>query len=346
VLSPTAPSTGDDRGSAALAVVVLMIVTLLALTAVSAGIRGLESSRRESASGQAAAAAELALADAVAQIVAGAPGAFTGSGAGGGATYAYSAVATGPDAWVVRAEATLGGVSRAFEATVQRQAEHPFSLFVVDSATIRNNTGVIDGRFGTNGAVTVTGPAPGSTQELYRPDASCVGCTNAIDRDGPFPVPDTTTPAGSVQACPPGGVFTGTVDGGGGVPHVCDDPGTPVSFTGTVVVRNGPLVVHLADSVDLSLAASDVNLAGPAADVRITAAGAGRLDLGGARVHGLLLAPQRPVVVTGASVVGTLVVADLDLPRAGRLDVVADASVTDVGEGAWTVSPLRSVAIS
>src|SRR5207302_1131314 len=94
---------------------------------------------------------------------------------------------------------------------------------------------------GSNHAITVHGGGGGDGQDYYTPDGSCSGCDNANQRQGPRPIPDPTPPT-TYQACPSGGNFTGTVNVGNGLTFLCN---TNVTFSGTITVVSGPLVVYV-----------------------------------------------------------------------------------------------------
>ena len=331
-----------------LTTVVLMAVTLLTITMFVGARRSLVQARLDSDAGQAEAAAELAVSEAFARIDAGEAGRFVGDGTVGQTDYRYTAEPVDRSTWSVRAEATTDAVGRAVEATISREPRYPHTVFAIDELISRRNVGTIDGRVGTNGAMTVRGISPGDVQELYRPDGTCRRCTNPLELDGPHPIRAVVTPADSFAACPVDGRFSGAVDGGGGVPYRCDQPATTVWFDDAVTVTDPPLVVHLGPEVVLDLDGATVNDGGAAADLQLFLAGGpddgdAQISADGASVTGLLYGPGRSLTTDDTTWTGSITLARIEVTRNGRLDVRQDPTIGPLGDDRWRIVALRSV---
>lgn len=344
----TGAAPGETGASVVLAALVLMVMALVGAAMFTDANTTIRASAHDRNLAQARAGAELAVAEAFARIDAGDTGALVGEGTVDDLTYRYRATAVGDDRWLIAATAEVDGVTRALEADVTRDALHPHTLFVVTRADIDRNTGTVEGRFGTNGTVDVTGPAPGETQELYRPDAVCDGCTGAVALDGPRTVTAVTLPGGATRACPDDGVFTGELDGDGGTPVVCDADTAAVTFDGEVIVTNPPLVVYVAAEVALALDGATVNATGDADDFALFVAGdpddaVGSLTATGADITGSLYAPGRSLTTADTTVTGTITIGTLALERTGNLTVAVDDAIATLGSGSWRLSPPRPV---
>ncbi len=331
-----------DRGSAmAIVLVVTLVVTALVGALASETLLAARQGTAARDGAAASAAAELAVAEAGARIAQGATAGFTGAVTVQGGSATYAAVRVNADAWDVMAQGEVGGRRRALSVGLGREARFPYTLFVDELLTLRNPTGVVTGRVGTNGTMDLTGLAPGSTQELFRPSGTCTGCTNPAVREGPYPLPEAIVPA-ETRACPPVGRFEGTVDGAGGIPAWCGDPGIPVSF-GTVTVVNGPLVVMVGPGVPLSLDGAQVNVGGAPDGFRLhklepNPGPASTVSADGARLAGLLHAPRTAVTSTGLTVSGSVVVDRLTVDPGGNLSLTWSPSLASIGAAEWRVT--------
>ncbi len=339
-------SPADERGNVMLTMPILMIVVLLASAVFARSHLALDRSKNTTNDASAMAAAELAVHEAFARIDAGESLAFSGSGSIDGTDFQYSATPQSAASWDIHAQAARADIQRAFTAVIAREPQHAHSLFVVDESTIERNTGRIFGRVGTNGAMTVIGASPGSTQELYRPAGSCSGCADSITLDGPRTVAPVVAPTVPSRACPTDGTFAGVVDGRSGTPFVCGDSAVDVEFVGDVTIVNPPLVVHISEDVPLILDTARINRPGAAADFQLFIAGTRTdsvnwFDATGAQLNALLYAPGRMLTTTALDLVGSLTVDSLTVPRRGRVDITADTSVEGLGNSAWRIVDLR-----
>ena len=340
-----------DRGSAGLsadrgsAMAIVLIVTLVITALVGAlASETLLAARRGTAvrdGAAAAAAAELAVAEAGARIAQGATAGFTGTVAVQGGSAAYTAVRVGVDAWDVSAQGEVGGRRRALSVGFGREAQFPYALFVDEALTLRSPTGVVSGRVGTNGTMDLTGLAPGSAQELFRPAATCSGCTNPVVREGPYPLAEATVPA-TTRPCPAAGRFEGTVDGAGGVPVWCGAAAVPVSF-GAVSVVNGPLVVLVGPGVALSLDGAQINVGGAPDGFRLhklepTTGATSTVSANGARIAGLFHAPRTAMTSTALTVTGSVVVDRLTVSPGGALSLSWSPALQTFGATTWRVT--------
>lgn len=337
-----------ERGNVLLTMPILMVVVLLAAAMFARSHLALDRSRTDTDDARATSAAELAVNEAFARIDAGETAAFSDSGSVDGTDFEYSASPRTAQSWDVVAEATSIDLTRALAAVISREPQHAHSLFVVGDSTFDRNTGRITGRVGTNGTMSVTGPSPGSQQDLYRPDGTCRGCANATTLDGPRAVAPIEAPTGPTQSCPADGTFAGVVDGLSGVAVVCDDRSVDVEFVGDVTVVNPPLIVHVGADVPLVLDTARINRSGQAADFRLFVDGAktdavADIRATDTRLDGLLYAPGRSIRSDDLDVVGSLTVDALNVPRRGRVVISADATLDDLGSTPWRIVSLRRV---
>jgi hypothetical protein len=337
--TPSAP--GRERGGVALAMLIVLVVSVTGAAALGAGVRSLSSSTDLGTSAQARAAAEIGLADTLVRIRGGEATDFAAVTTVGSATATTAATPDGTDAWTVAIDVDIAGGTRTFRARITRGVDLPVSVFAVSALRVTDNRGTVDGAVATNGRMEITGPAPGSAQFLYRPDGTCTGCTNPVARDGPRLVPATDTPLGPTRACPTDGELTGTVDGAGGVPIVCDDTAVPVVLRDDVIVVRPPLVIHAGPGVAVRMDGASVNAGGSTDAFRLVAAGTGPLRVDGASLTGRLVAPERSLRSTGTEVVGSIVVGELIVEADAVFDVRPD-STAPPGNGVWQVGELEA----
>jgi hypothetical protein len=347
----TTETATTETGNVALAVLVLMVVSLLSVLAFATANHSIRLGANDRDLSRAGGAAELGVQEAFARIDGGETATFTGSGVIDGTSYDYVAEPTSQSVWTIRSEASSGRISRAFQATVGRQPLYPFTLFVDEALVLDRNTGTIGGRVGTNGTMTITGPSPSGDQELYRPDGSCTGCGNPVEVDGPRRLDPVVLPSGPTVACPVDGRFENAIDGQTGSTVVCDDPATPVVFTGEVTIDNPPLVLYVGRDVPLSLDGAVVNDGGNAAALQLhivgeATDGVSSISATGAEVTGLLYAPGRSLTTMDTALTGSATLRRVDLGRGGRLTIDADPTIGPLGDDDWQIVELRTVAPS
>ncbi len=337
-----------ESGSVVLALLVMMVVTLLGIAVLSESQRALGGSRRDTDEGRALASAELAVNEAFARIDAGEVSHFAGAGAFDNADYSFDAQPAGRSTWDIQARATSGDTTRAFTATVSREALFSYTLFATSSIEINRNTGRIRGRVGTNGSMDITGPAPGDVQELYLPDGICSGCTDPVTLDGPRAVPSVEFPDGSTQECPEDGLFEEDVDGRSGIPYICDDSFDEVVFEGEVRILNPPLIVYVDEGVDVELDEATVVPPGRASGFQLFVASEDddddeSISASEAEIKGLIFAPGRSLRTDDFDLTGSITLRSLEVPRRGDVSILADVSLLTLGDGSWRLVDLRSV---
>ncbi len=326
----------------------MMVVTLLAVAALSESRHALVVSRIDTDEARAVASAELAVNEAFARIDAGESLRFVGAGTRDDTAYSYVAKPTGTDTWSVRAEATSGRVTRALSAMVTRDPLYAYTLFATKSISVNRNLGRITGRVGTNGEMKIRGPSPGVRQELYLPDGVCSGCSAPVTLDGPRRVAPVELPKGTTQRCPKDGRFIGAVDGQAGVPFVCDSSVGAVVFEGRLTIENPPLIVYVEPKVDVVLDGAVVDPPGRAAGFQLFVASEARgpvesISATGAELNGLIYAPGRSLRSDDLKVTGSLTLRSLDIPRKGRVSISGDQSISGLADGVWRLVDLRSV---
>lgn len=337
-------SRQGERGSVPVAMAVLMLLTLLSLAVLSRSQNQLESAARGSDGAAAEAGAEQGIAEALALIDDGQRARFSGTGALPGGDYRYEAVPTGTQAFTIYSEATVAGVSRAIEADVGGRALYPYTLFVDDAARFDGNLGRVNGLVGTNGPITVVGSAPGDSVDLFGADAACSVCadTNEIQQVRELTSPSPT--GDRFQACPTDGLFSGPVTGDGGVPIVCDLAAVPsgsVVFTGAIVVVDGPLVVHVLESVDVEIVDATINGGAPPTDFQLFLGGTRSRDgltMTNARVDGVLYAPGRTSTADGVEINGSMTIGQLTVDRGASLSISPSSDVQSFEISGWQVS--------
>ncbi len=250
---------GDEGATLVIAVIVMTILSTLSIAILARTLSVLGSIRSGQDFDAALAAADSGLSDALFKIDQSAPEDFTTTGTAGAGQFAYTADKTSDTEYVVRSRGTVGRSNHAIAARVTRTARFPYALFTQQNLTLdgrvadRSNfyafdvvTGVSTApvNVGSNGTVVCQGgsfPSGLVTKAL----TGNKDCPNFSPLTAPEPTPDVVAPTGPTQPCP--SVFTGTVDGAGGVPYVCRQD---VSFVGTVSVVNPPLVVYVLPQVD------------------------------------------------------------------------------------------------
>ncbi len=336
-----------ERGSVAMASLLLVFASLLAAAVLQVGLGGLRDSVADTDRSAASAAAELGLAEAITRIDQGATASFRGAISVHRAEVSYEATEVGEDAWEVYSEGRSGRSTQARTVAVGREGRFPFALFAASGFSLTNNSGSTTGRFGSNGDVRISGQGPGEPVTLYRPGGSCSGCASTVTVDGPRSSPDPVIPV-TTRPCPDSGLFTGQVDGANGVAILCDDPLVPVRFSSTVSVVNGPLAVHVLGDVPITMDGASVNAGGAAEDLlllvhRPPLAASASLSMEGASFSGLLYAPGRNLTVTEVRASGSLVVQRFDQSGSGRIDIAYDAGLAAIEAAPWGVFDWRAV---
>ncbi len=342
-------SDQTERGSVALAMMVLMLMTMLGLIVIGRSQGHLETAARGSDAAAAQAGAEQGLAEALALVGGGQRADFSGSGDLAGGAYRYEATATTARSFEVYAEADVDGVVRAVEAVVGGRALYPYTLFIDTAATLEGNLGTVTGRVGSNGPLQVTGAAPGDSVDLYGASASCTGCPTTTVFDAARDVPSPNPTANTFQACPADGIFSGPISGRSGIPVLCEPSGITASqvvFTGSLVVVDGPLIIHVVQGLDVEIYDATINAEGTPSDFQLLLGGsdtANLFSLFNTRVDGVIYAPGRNSTVDQVEVVGSLTLGELHVGSGSSLSIRPSAELDGFEVSGWQMSAWEQV---
>ncbi|MBW3615078.1 MAG: hypothetical protein KY439_07195 [Actinobacteria bacterium] len=323
----------EEGATLVIAVIVMMILSTLSIAILARTLSVLGSMRSGQDFDAALAAADAGLSDALFKIDQSAPPDWTATGVAGAGQFAYTADKVSETEYVVRSRGTVGRSNHAVAARVTRTARFPYALFSQQNLTLDGRVGgrsnfysfdVVTGtsteavNVGSNGTTVCQG---GSfpTGLRTRAVAGNKDCPNFAPLSDPEPMTEVVAPTGATQPCPVDGVFTGTVDGGGGTPYVCR---RDVSFVGTVTVTNPPLIVYVLPDVDasgnlvigadgkpiyhsLDMRGAVVNSGGYSKNVQIYKAGDAPIHLDPGNTSdtltfsGVLYAPQSSITING-----------------------------------------------
>jgi hypothetical protein len=357
----------DEHGSLVLAMSVLMILSFLSLALLARSIATIRSVRHTQDFSAALAVADSGLSDALFEIDQGRSATFVKTIAVGAGSATYTATYVDANTWSVRSQGTSTGVKHAIEATVSRQVAFPYAIFTDQDLTFNGNggqnitsynseTGATDTHhavIGSNHAITLNGGGGGDAQDFYTPNGSCSGCANGRQQQGPQPLSEPTPPT-STQACPSGGVFSGAVNGGGGLAYLCDS--TDVTFSGTVTVLNPPLIVYVTNNHSVSIADASLNTVTASGvgtpkgkDFILYKSGNGAFDVGNGShagtVVGVVYAPDTDVTINGgqASFTGSLTLNQLRINGNPNFSMQYDDTIASITVGSWKVTDWREV---
>lgn len=344
-----------ESGSVAVAVMVVLLISILSLAVLSRSRSSLANSGFGTEEAQAEAAAEQALAEATAVLANGQTGSFAGNGALPEGSYRYEVVQIGSLDYEIYAEATVGERTRAVVGTVGGDPAFAFTLFAARSASL-DNGGAIAGVVVTNGSLRAAGGPFGDVQFLHGPSATCVGCSDERAVADPF---ELTLPSfdGVVrQPCALDGDFTGVVSGRGGRPFLCSSETgiTAVTFTGTITVVDGPVVIEIGDGVTVDFGVTDINVGGPATDFQVYATGSsGALTAESLQMEGLIAAPERAMTVeplagspatTGtATVEGAIAIGDVVVAAGNSLSISPATDLASFEPTGWELGSWQPV---
>ena len=343
-------SDQTERGSVALAMMVLMLMTMLGLIVIGRSQGHLETAARDSDVAAAQAGAEQGVAEALALVGGGQRTDFAGSGVLASGGYSYDARATSARSFTVYAEADVDGVVRAVEAVIGGRALYPYTLFIDTSASFEGNLGTVSGRVGSNGPLQVTGAAPGDSVDLFGPSASSVECpiTTVVDTARDVPSPNPT--ADTFQACPADGIFSGPISGRSGIPVLCEPSGiaaSQVAFTGSLVVVDGPLIVHVVEGLNVEIYDATINAAGASSDFQLFLGGSANIDsfvATNSRIDGVIYAPGRISTVDQVEIVGSLTIGELYVSSGSSLSIGPSAELDGFEVSGWQMSSWEQVA--
>lgn len=342
----------SERGSVIIGISALMLVLLLGTALIARSQLSLQTVDSDTGAMIAQAGAEQAVAEVLARIDAGESGDFSDSGSFGDSDYQYSAEEVSDTEYFVTAEAEADGQRRAIAVTIGGDGETPYTLFVDSSASIEDNLGTISGLVATNGDLSVTGTTLGDVVNLHGSDASCDNCPSVNVFPDALDVPFPAVPTGPTRPCPSDGIFTGIVDGLGGVPFVCttsDLTGVEVQLTGTVTVANPPLVLHVLTGLDFIARDASVNATGESEDLQVYGHGDDNywwFDVWNSSVRGVLYAPGRDSRLQSASIEGTVSVGLLSVYDTHNASIAPASTVVDRDYLDWTVTSWERVPAS
>ncbi len=334
----------SERGSVPLAMLVLMLVTLLGVAVVARGQNSIEGAALDSDAAAAQAGAEQGLAEAVARIDAGEGGRFSGTGRLPSGEFRYEVSAVDAQRFSVYTEAEVDGVTRAIDADVGGRELYPYTLFIDDGALFEGNLGRVSGRVGSNGPLLISGAVPGDSQYLFGRSATCDACVDPTVVDSERDVPVPQPPTGRVQACPDDGIFIGIVDGRGGMPIVCDPAeitAAVVTFTDSVVVVDGPVIIHVLDGLDVDVLDASINAAGRSSDFQLFLGGdRGRnsLVMARSRIDGIIYGPGRVSSADQVRVIGSVTIGELFVGRGSSMSIEPSAELQGYQVSGWHVA--------
>ena len=361
------PRGRDEQGSLILAMGVLMVLTFLSLALLARSIATIGSVRRTQDFSASLALADSGLSDALFEIDQGRVATFTKTVSVGAGATTYTANYVDVNTWTVRSQGTNSGVRHALEATVSREVAFPYAIFTNQDLTFNGNggrnitsynsetgaTNTHHGVIGSNHAITLNGGGGGDEQHYYTTNGSCSGCSNGQQKQGPQALA-TPTPPASTQACPVGGVFSGTVSGGNGLAYLCST--ADVSFNGTVKVSNPPMIIYVTNNHSVSIADAAINTVTAsgtgnpkAKDFRLYKAGNGAFDAGNGShagtVVGVIYAPESDVTINGgqASFTGSVTLNQLRINGNPNFSMQYDDTIATITVGSWTVTDWREV---
>jgi hypothetical protein len=345
----------DERGSIVIAMGVLMVLTLLSVAILARTLGTLTNVRRTQDFSAALASADGGLAEALFKLDQvqgvsfdnlGAPGTL------GAGQYTYKATKVDELTWTIKAKGVVNKVPHAIQATVVRDVTYPYAIFTqqkydvngnnssniysYNSATGAQNTG--NALVGSNRAIELNGGGTaGDAQHYFTPDGACVGCANGIQKKGPRTVADPAAPT-TYQACPAGGVFSGTINGGGGLTYLCN---TNVTFSGTVNVTNTPVIIYVGPGYTITMDDATINRGSDAhaKDFRILKAGTGDISAEKTAITGVIYAPSADIRVNGGQLTldGSITVNAMRINGGPNFHVAYDDDLSSVVTQDWRV---------
>jgi len=363
---------GDDGSTLIVAISVMMILSTLTLAILARTLSTMGFVRHGQDYDAALAAADAGLAQAVYRIEQGARVDWRGTGTSGKGTYDYFADFISATEFTVASKGTVGKASHGIRAKVTRSALFPYALFGYDSLAVEGSTSSggsmqfdvvgMPGatvNVGTNGYLSCNGSQASNIK--FRSANGYSGCPPSQweKLDPKNPRLTIEPPPQPNQPCPLGGVFTGTVDGGAGLPYVCRQN---VTFSGTISVTNGPVIVYVlrplkldgtvdmdrCSSVDMTTAV--INQGGAARNFQLYKDGSCPLTLSNGNtastptMTGILYAPQTVLEVNGGkSFIGSVMVASVKANGAPNLKFSWDANLATYYGPKWKVSRYAEV---
>lgn len=357
----------DERGSLVIAIGVMTVLMLMAITVTTrsaATLRSVSNNQRDSS---ALAVSECGVAEAVFLIDQVQNASFTGTAECGEGEFEYEATRVSANEWHVQARGEVSGNDHAVEVKVKREVEYPYAIFTNQQLRMNGNSGgniysfnSITGATNTGNAyvasnhgIILNGGGGGDGQHYYTPNGSCSGCSNGTQMPGPRKIKVPSEPA-TFQACPTGGVF-GTnvagnvqIDGGGGIAYRCLQN---ISFvSGEIDIVNGPVIIYVGPNYSVTMSNTSINPGGHGKDFRLLKAGTGALNIGNGshapKVVGIIDAPNSTMRVNGGQmhVDGALILNELDAVNGGpNFQVRYDDSVSLIVTQDWKQYDWREI---
>lgn len=350
-------SVSDERGSMVVAMGVMLVLAMLSIGLLARTAATLTSVRRSQDFSAALAAADSGLADAVFHIDQGTAATFTGTEASAGSSFRYTATRVSNNEWLVQSRGEVAGVPHGVEARVVRDALYPYAIFTEETLDLNGNTsgsiisydpanpGTPTGHayIGSNNAVMVNGGGNAGDRQDYF--GSCSGCANPFHLRRQRALPPLVAPlAADAQACPAGGTFTGDVNGMSGKPFLCNQN---VTFSGTVNVVAGPLIVYVGNTYTVNTSDATINdgAGARAKNFQLLKLGTGQIDAKKTVMRGVLYAPDAEVRVNGGqwTVNGSVTLSSLRINGGPNFSVNYEDSVRELVSTDWDVIDYREV---
>ncbi|MDQ1402592.1 MAG: hypothetical protein QOG03_908 [Actinomycetota bacterium] len=359
----------DESGSLILAMGVMMILTFLSIAILARSVASLKNVRRTQDFSAALAAADGGMSEALFKIDQVQSTDFSGTGTlTTGSTFSYTAHKVDTNTWTVTAKGTVNGVAHAVQSTVKRSVRYPYAIFAEQDLRLNGNgnfnvqsynstsgaTNTGNAIVASNHGITLNGGGAGSggdAQVYYTPNGSCTGCWNGKQVVGPYHPTAVSVPT-SFQACPTGGAFSGTINGQAGLAFKCTAPGvTSVSFSGTISVTNGPVVIYIGSGVSVSMADATINRGAGThgKDFIIEKVGADVFDVGNGshavNMNGVLDAPQVDLTVDGGQMTidGSITVNSFRVNGNPNFTMNYDDSIATITTSSWSVSDWQEI---
>jgi len=239
----------DERGSVAVVMTVLMVLTLLSIGVVARTLSSQRQIKTNQDFNAGLAGADAGVSDALFQLDQGQAATFTNSGTAGNGTFSYSATQVDANTYTITSKGTVNGVKHQVVATASRDLRFDYSVFAVTSIDFNGNcNGTPIPSMGSSGSISTNGNGTCANRyDCYLPGhGPCPpAAQNGSILNETHPEPDPVAPTSSYQACPIGGNFPASISGGGGTPYLCSTSGQTVSFQSTTTVTNGPVIIYV-----------------------------------------------------------------------------------------------------
>jgi Tfp pilus assembly protein PilX len=244
-----------ERGSVAVVIIVLMVLTLLSMGVVARTLSSQRQVRTNQDFNAGLAGADAGVSDALFLLDQGQSATFSNSGTAGKSTFSYTATKVDTNTFTIASKGTVNGVTHQVVGTAKRTVRFDYAMFAVTSIDFNGNcNGTPLPSMGSTGSINTNGNSPcASLYDCYLPGhGPCPPASqNGRILNQTHPEPDPVAPTSGTQACPAGGSFPATIDGQNGTPFVCNTAGQTVTFQSTTNVTNGPVIIYVtAGTVD------------------------------------------------------------------------------------------------